>query len=166
MDNDMNNNSKDFLWPLFIILGSVPGVIIWLLLVRLGLAGEFAGLIIGFGAATVVGYYRCKITKRRIILGSLILVIIAFLSNHLAYSMDIYFTFSAEWYGIVGEELTFVNSIGKAWKFMVLENIEDMRKFYFEAWIQGALCSLLVWVASNLYRLVGNKEEMESGTRD
>lgn len=156
------DNSKDSLWPVFIVLGMIPGLVIWLLLVRLGLAGEYAGIIAGFGAATVFNYFRCKISKVRIAIGCFIILVMIFITNHLAYAMDIFFTFSGQWYGEAGGNISFGECIVKTWKLMVALNVEGLRKFYFEAMISGVLCTLIMWLGIMIFKY-STIEEEENG---
>lgn len=158
MENQ-NNNKSDRLWPLLVIAGCIPGIIIWLLLVRLSFAGEFAGLIVGFGAVTVFSYFGCSCNRKRIVLGTVIISVIAVLTNHLGYTMDIFFNFRDSYMEIVGEKLTFFEAFKRAVSIFVVKNVEGLRKFYLEAMCQGILCSGLLWVVINEYNLAAGKNK-------
>lgn len=156
-------NKYDKFWPLLLVAGAIPGLVLWLLLVRLTFAGEYAGLVVGFGAATTFGYFGCKYSKKRIAIGCLIIIMLAVITNHLGYAMDIFFTFGDSYYGMAGEKLTFMGAVKKAFDVFVVKNTEGLRKFYIEAMMQGILCSCLLWLVLTIYALTDKKvaEEKE-----
>lgn len=147
----MNENLKKKLWILWILLGAIPGSVIWLAVVKAGYAGEFAGILVGFGAVALYRWSGAELKYSRMAVGALILIAVAVVTNQLSYSLDIYNRFAENWYGAAGEEFSFLDAFSTVWDSFVLKNAEGMRKFYIEAAVQGILCSLLFWIAIFVY---------------
>ena len=160
----MKEETKKMLWLLWIIAGALPGVVIWLFLVKIGIAGEFAGILIGLGAIMLYRWSGAELKNGRMIVGTAILVVIALVVNHLGYSMDIYNSFAENWYGAAGEEFTFLDSIKTVYEYFLVQNVEGMRSFYIEAGIQGTLCTLLFWIALFIYYKKYDEIENEEKT--
>lgn len=160
----MKEETKKILWPLWIITGALPGVVIWLFLVKLGIAGEFAGILLGLGAVLFYRWSGAELKYGRMIVGAVILTVIALVVNHMGYSMDIYNSFAENWYGAAGEEFTFLDSVKTVYEYFLIQNVEGMRSFYIEAGIQGTLCTLLFWIALFVY--YRKFDEIESGGKN
>lgn len=157
----MSDAMKKKLWILWILLGAVPGVVLWLFLVKAGYAGEFAGVLIGFGAVALYRWSGAELKYSKMIVGAILLLAIAIITNQLGYSLDIYNKFAENWYGAAGNEFTFGDAFTTVWDSFVVKNAEGMRKFYIEAAIQGILCSLLFWIALFVY--YRKLDELENG---
>ncbi len=136
------------LWALWILIGALPGAIIWIFLDSVGVAGEYAGLLMGFGAIAVVRYADCKMKNGVLAAGSFILVIIGIISNHIGYALDVYKSFGEGWYGV---HLSFAESFKLVYKSFIVSDFEGMRGFYFTSLIHGILCMLLMWIALFMY---------------
>lgn len=147
----MKDNTKAGLWLLWVILGMLPGVVLWLFLVHTGHAGEFAGILIGFGSMAFYRWSGAKMKYSRMIVGIVIIIITALLVNHIGYSLDIYNSFSEGWYGVAGVDFTFWDSVKTVFSSFLIKNQEGMRKFYIEAAVQGCLWSLMCWVVLFVY---------------
>ncbi len=156
----MKVNLKKKLWPLWIFLGAVPGSVLWLFLVNIGYAGEFAGLIAGFGAMAVFRWSGAELKYSRLIIGSVMLSVISVIVNHIAYALDIYNKFSENWFGAAGSKFSFFDASRTVFSDFFIRNAEGLRKFYIEAAVQGILCSLLFWIALFIY--YRKVEELES----
>jgi uncharacterized membrane protein len=152
---------KNKAWPAWIILGAIPGIIIWLFIVKIGYAGEFAGLLIGFGAIALYRYFNCPMKKSRLIIGSLILLALVLITNHLAYSIDVYEQFAEDWYGAAGENYSYFDAIKTVFNSFVLENLENMRSYYIEVAIQGTITTLTMWIIFFIYYIKSDALDRE-----
>lgn len=144
----MKKGINEKLWVLWILLGALPGAVIWIFLDSVGIAGEYAGLLMGFGAIAVLRYAECKMTNLILAAGSFILVLTGTLSNHIGYALDVYKSFGEGWYGI---HLSFAESFKLVYDSFIVSNFEGMRGFYFTSLIHGVLCMLLMWIALFIY---------------
>lgn len=147
----MNENIKKKLWIVWILLGALPGAVIWLFLINAGYAGEFSGIIAGFGAIALYRWSGAGLEYPRMAVGAVLLTVLAVCINHLGYSMDIYNKFAENWFAAAGSEFGFFDAVRYVFTDFLVKNIEGMRKFYIEAAVQGILCSLLFWVALFIY---------------
>ncbi|MGN0165820.1 MAG: hypothetical protein ACI39R_06525 [Lachnospiraceae bacterium] len=159
----MNEQTKKKLWPVWIVLGALPGVVVWLFLIRIGIAGEFAGLLAGFGAIAFYRWSGAELKTSRLLAGSAILIIIALLVNQIGYSLDVYIKFAENWYGAAGEKFSFWDAFVTVFNSFLVKNSEGMRKFYIEAGVQGILCTLLMWIALFIY--YRKMDELDEGDK-
>lgn len=144
----MKKEISEKLWAFWILLGALPGAVIWIFLDSVGIAGEYAGLLIGFGAIAVVRYAECKMKNRVLIAGSFMLILIGMISNHIGYALDVYKSFGEGWYGV---HLSFAESFKLVYNSFIVSNFEGMRGFYFTSLIHGVLCMLLMWIVLFIY---------------
>jgi hypothetical protein len=99
--------------------------------------------------------------KSRLVIGSLILLVLVLITNHLAYSIDVYEQFAEDWYGAAGESYSYLDAIKTVFNSFVLENLENMRSYYIEAAIQGTLTTLAMWIIFFIYYIKSDALDRE-----
>ncbi len=159
----MKKEINEKLWALWILIGSLPGAVLWIFLDSVGIAGEYASLLMGFGAIAVIRYAGCRMKNTVMIAGGFILVLIGVLSNHIGYALDVYKSFGEGWYGV---HLSFAESFKLVYSSFVVSDFEGMRGFYFTSLIHGILCMLLVWIALFVYYKKSDTIEEEENGRE
>ena len=159
-EETLENKKKKF-WFLFAVLGMIPGAMLWVILYQVGFAGEYAGIIIGLGGVLAMHYTGAKFTVPKLLSGIPVLALLAALSNHFGYMIELHNDFAEGWYGKAGAEFTFGDASRVIIDDFLKKDMEGMRMIYLEAAIAGFLLALLFWAAFWFYYRKSDEIEQE-----